>query len=59
MLSLHRLLKAQQAFKNVFAIAVLPIPQYSRLQLLAMRSLAKIKIFPGMSELTRYWCQLD
>ncbi|CAI5735344.1 unnamed protein product [Hyaloperonospora brassicae] len=47
--SMHSILKAQQAFKNAFAIAVLPIPQYSRLQLLAMRSSASIKIFPAFS----------
>ena len=45
---LFRMLKAEKAFENVFAIAVLPIPQYSKLQLLAIRSSVKIKMFSGM-----------
>ncbi|RMX64834.1 hypothetical protein KXD40_007998 [Peronospora effusa] len=37
---LLRLLKAEKAFGNVFAIAILPIPQYSKLQLFAISSSA-------------------
>ncbi|CAI5716557.1 unnamed protein product [Peronospora destructor] len=43
------LLKAEKAFENVFAIAVLPIPQYSELQLFAISSSVKIKMFTAFS----------
>ncbi|CAI5744067.1 unnamed protein product [Peronospora destructor] len=43
------LLKAEKAFGNVFAIAVLPIPQYSELQLFAISSSVKIKMFTAFS----------
>ncbi|CAH0474213.1 unnamed protein product [Peronospora belbahrii] len=42
-------LDAEKAFENVFAIAVLPIPQYSKLQLLAISSSVKIKMFSAFS----------
>ncbi|CAH0484897.1 unnamed protein product [Peronospora effusa] len=46
---LLRLLKAEKAFGNVFAIAILPIPQYSKLQLFAISSSVKIKMFTAFS----------
>ncbi|KAI9920558.1 hypothetical protein PsorP6_015417 [Peronosclerospora sorghi] len=41
------LLKAEKAFENAFAIAILPIPQYSKLQALVICSSVKIKMFTG------------
>ncbi|CAI5744065.1 unnamed protein product [Peronospora destructor] len=40
---------SEKAFGNVFAIAVLPIPQYSELQLFAISSSVKIKMFTAFS----------
>ncbi|KAG6975560.1 hypothetical protein JG688_00002260 [Phytophthora aleatoria] len=43
------LLKAENAFENAFAIAVLPIPRFTELQLLAISNTMQIKIFTAFS----------
>ncbi|KAI9921902.1 hypothetical protein PsorP6_000072 [Peronosclerospora sorghi] len=45
--SVHRMLKAEKAFENAFAIAFLPIPPYSNMQALAISTSVKIKMFTG------------
>ncbi|ETI51770.1 hypothetical protein F443_04947 [Phytophthora nicotianae P1569] len=46
---LEKLLKAEKAFENAFAIAVLPIPRFTELQLLAVSNSMQIKIFTVFS----------
>ncbi|KAG2762276.1 hypothetical protein PC129_g5520 [Phytophthora cactorum] len=43
------LLEAEKAFENAFAIAVLPIPRFTELQLLAISNTMQIKIFTAFS----------
>ncbi|KAG3119849.1 hypothetical protein PI124_g2232 [Phytophthora idaei] len=43
------LLEAENAFENAFAIAVLPIPRFTELQLLAVSNTMQIKIFTAFS----------
>lgn len=47
--TINRLLRAEKAFKHAFAIAILPIPHFAELQLLAISKSMQIKIFPVFS----------
>ncbi|KAF4039649.1 hypothetical protein GN244_ATG08173 [Phytophthora infestans] len=53
--TIERLSKVAKSFENAFAIAVLPIPRFTELQLFAMSNSIKIKIFTvfGISGATK------